>query len=227
MFDKQNWHELLKQAKTGDAVAQWQVGNLYSNGYIDSTQEVIVKQNSRLAVEWYEKAAEQENVDGMSSLAYHLDTGSGCNSDTEKAIRLYKMAIGKGSSVAASNLGTVYRDKGNYKKAFEYYDLSMRLEKSDYSFTVGLCYYCGVGVAQDKATAVRHFQKVCTDKLVLHTQYEQDLAHYYLGLSYLTGEGLKKSLKLASRHFEIANADNDNECALALLHLIGRNRIEK
>ena len=220
-MDKQGWQALLKNATKGNADSQFEVGNVYSEGYVNSKQEAVVKRNSRLACAWYEKAAKQGNVNGISSLAYHLDSGIGCEKDIERAICLYKVAIEKGSGIAAFNLGTVYRDKGNYKKAFEYYTLSMQMGGSDYSVTVGLCYYYGIGVQQDKSVAVRHFRKVAADKLNNHTQYEQDLAHYYLGLSYLTGEGLKKSMKSAKKHFEIANTDNDNANALELTHLIG------
>jgi TPR repeat protein len=92
---------------------------------------------------------------------------------------------------------------------------------------VGLCLYYGIGVATDKTLAIRHFKKVCADKLNTHTQYDKDLASFHLGLSYLTGDGLKKSLKLAKEHFELANIDNDNQTALELTHLIGRNANSK
>jgi len=221
MLDKKKWQELLKKAKKGDAEAQIDVGLIYSDGYINPKQDVIVKKNNKLAYEWYKKAVEQGSVIGIDFLAYHLDCGIGCERDTKKAIELYKIAINKGSSGAANNLGTIYRDKGNYKKAFEYYDLSMRIAGSDYSLTVGLCYLYGLGVQQDKSVAVRHFRKVSADKLNNQCQFDRDIANYYLGIFYLTGEGLKKSLKLAKKYFELANIDNDNEGALTLSQLIG------
>lgn len=99
----------------------------------------------------------------------------------------------------------------------------MQMSRSDYSFTVGHCYYYGIGVQQDRSIAVRHFRKVSADKLNLHCDYDRDLANYYLGLSYLTGDGFNRSLKLARKFLEMANADNDNENAKSLLDIIGRN----
>ena len=220
MLNKKKWQKLLKKAKKGDAEAQIEVGQIYSDGYIGLNQEVIVKKNDKLAYKWHEKAAEQDNVFGIELLAYHLDCGIGCEKNTKRAIELYKIAIDNGSSSAANNLGTIYRDKGNYKKAFAYYDLSMRIEKSDYSLHVGLCYFYGIGVSQDKAIAIRHFRKVSADKMGYLSQFDLDIANYYLGISYLTGECVKKSLKLAKKYFKLANTANDNYCALALTHLI-------
>jgi TPR repeat protein len=223
MTDKSTWQDILKKAKSGDSDAQVDVATCYFEGLKDSNQKLLVRQNYKLAYEWYKKAADKGNVNGIIGLANYFDTVIGGIRETEKAIRLYKKAIDVGSSIAAFNLGIVYRDKGNYKKAFDYYSLSMTMERSDYHYKVGLCYFYGIGVLVDKSLAIKHFKKVVVDKLNTHSQAEKDLAHYYLGLSYLTGEGLKKSLKLAKKHFEFANIDNDNNTVLELTLLIGRN----
>jgi len=223
MTEKTEWQEILKKAKSGDSDAQVDVATYYCEGFKDLNQKFIVKQNYKLAYEWYKKSADNGNVNGIIGLADYFDTEIKGVRETEKAIRLYKKAIDLGSSRAAFNLATVYRDKGNYKKAFDYYSLSMTMERSDYHYKVGLCYYYGIGVLGDKSLAIRHFKKVAVDKLNTHSQNEKDLANYFIGLCYLTGEGLKKSLILAKKHFEFANYDNDNNTALELTLLIGSN----
>jgi TPR repeat protein len=223
MTEKTQWQDILKKAKSGDSDAQVYVANFYFEGLTDSNQKLVVKQNYNLAYEWYKKSADLGNINGIIGLAGYFDTKIDGVRETEKAIGLYKKAIELGSSIAAFNLATVYRDKGKYKKAFDYYNLSMKMENSDYHYKVGLCYYYGIGVVADKLLAIRHFKKVVVDKLKTHSQDEKGLANYYLGLSYLTGDGLKKSLKLAKKHFEFANIDNDNNIALELTLLIGRN----
>ena len=130
----------------------------------------------------------------LTNLAPFLSEGKGCEKDITKAIETYLLAIDQCSSKAALNLGIIYRDKGNFKKAFEYYCLADKMDKADYSFTVGLCYYYGIGITVDKNTACKYFLKVSVDKLQRYTQYEIDEANYIIGLSYLTGEGIKKSL---------------------------------
>jgi len=223
MTDKTQWQDILKRAKSGDSDAQFDVANCYFQGLTDMNKKLVVKQNYKLAYEWFKKSADLGNINGIIGLADYFDTEIDGVRETEKAIRLYKKAIELGSSIAAFNLATVFRDKGNYKKAFDYYSLSMTMENSDYHYKIGLCYYYGIGVLADKSIAIRHFKKVAIDKLNTHSQDEKELANYYLGLSYLTGDGLKKSFKLAKKHFEYANIDNDNINALELTLLIGRN----
>lgn len=222
-MDKTQWQKILKKAESGDSDAQVDIANFYFEGITDSNQKIVVKQNYNLAFEWYKKSADLGNNNGILGLADYFNTEIDGVIEVEKAIKFYKRAIELGSSIAAFNLATVYRDKRNYKKAFYYYSLSMKMENSDYQYKVGLCYYYGIGVIANKSLAIRHFKKVVIDKLNTHTPYEMDLANFYLGLSYLSGDGLKKSLKLAKKHFEIANIDNDNDIALELTLLIGRN----
>jgi len=223
MTDKKQWLEIHNKAKSGDTDAQVYIADIYFEGLKDSNQKTVVSQNYKLAYEWYKKAADHGNIKGIIGLADYFDTEINGVREIQKAIKLYEKAVKLGSSIAAFNLATVYRDKGNYKKAFFYYSMSMKMENSDYHYKVGLCYFYGIGVNADKIIAIRHFKKVIIDKLKTHNQYEKDLANYYLGLAYLTGDGLNKSLKLAKKHFEIANTDNDNYTALELTLLIGRN----
>src|SRR5690606_5230761 len=157
--------------------------------------EIIVKQNFSSAFTWYEKAAENGIINSITNLADFLSEGKGCKRNKDKAVEKYLLAIEKGSSRAAFNLGTIYRDDGNFKKAFEYYSLANKLDKGDYSLIIGLCYYYGVGVSVDKKLACKHFHMVSDDKQQRHAQYEIDEANYILGLSYLTGDGVKKSIE--------------------------------
>ena len=221
MLDKTSWKDLLSKARKGDAIAQNEVGDYFSFGFKTITKKLIVKQNFSSAFLWYQKAAVNGIVDALTNLADFLSEGKGCEKDLVKAIENYILAIDKGSSRAALNLGTIYRDKGNFKKAFEYYSLADKMDKADYSFTVGLCYYYGVGVSIDTAIACKHLLKVSVDNLQRHTQYEIDEANYILGRSYLTGEGVKKSLEKSRSFLTLANTDNDHRSAKEILFIVG------
>jgi uncharacterized protein len=223
MLNKFFWKVILEKARNGDPNAQNEVADYFSFGCTTSTNEIIVRQNFLKAFSWYEKAAINGVVDALTNLADFLSEGKGCEKDINKAIENYLLAIDKGSSRAAFNLGTIYRDKGNLKKSFEYYSLSDKMDKANYSLTIGLCYYYGIGVSIDKVIACKHFHKVSIDKLQRHTQYEIDEANYLLGLSYWTGEGLKKSFNKSRAFFKLANADNDHRSAEKILFIIGQN----
>ena len=224
MLDKKEWIELLTKAKKGDGDAQSKVGDSYSDGLKNSIGETIVKKSDKRAFNWYSKSALQENKDGLTCLAYCLSEGLGCQKNVQEAIKIYQKAIKKGSSNSAFNLGTIYRDNGKFEKAFEYYSLAMTIDNSDYSLKVGLCYYYGIGISMDKQKAIEHFKKVSKDRLTLHNDYEIDEANFYIGLSYLTGEGLTKSIPKAKKYLEMANKDKDHGTALELIFLIGRAR---
>ena len=223
MFDKTSWKNILAKAKNGDVVSQNEVGDYYSFGLKTKTNEVIVRQNLSSAFSWYKKAAMNGVADALTNLADFLSEGKGCEKDIPKAIENYLLAIDKGSSRAALNLGIIYRDKGDFKKAFEYYALADKMDNAYYSFTVGLCYYYGIGVSVDKKNACKHFLKVSVDKLQRHTQFEIDEANYFIGLSYLTGEGIRKSLEKARAFLKLANKDSDHRSAEQLLFIIGNS----
>ncbi len=224
MFDKSSWKNLLAKARKGDAIAQNEVGDHFSFGFKTSANKIIVRQSLTSAFAWYERAAKQDVVEALTNLADFLSEGKGCEKDINKAVDYYLLAIQKGSSRAALNLGTVYRDKGNFTKAFEYYLLADKLNNVDYSFTIGLCYYYGLGVSIDKEIACKHFLKVSGNKAQAHTQYEVDEANYILGVSYLTGEGVNKSLQKARAFLTLANQDNDHRSAKELLFIIGQTK---
>ena len=224
MLDKISWKILLSKARKGDANAQHDVGDIYSFGHKSAKNEIIVKQNFSSAFSWYEKAAGNGVINAITNLADFLSEGKGCEKNITKAVENYLLAIEKGSSRAAFNLGTIYRDNGNYKKAFEYYSLANKIDKGDYSLTIGLCYYYGVGVPVDKKIARKHLYMVSEDKLQRHAQYEIDEANYILGLSYLTGEGVKKSIGKSRAYLELANTDNDHRSAENVLFIIRQNK---
>jgi len=224
MLDKTSWKDLLAKARKGDANAQDEVGEHYALGLKTNTNKIIVRQNFTSAFFWYEKAAKNGVVSALTNISDFLSEGKGCKKDIIKAIKYYLLAIDKGSSRAALNLGTIYRDVGNYKKAFKYYSFANKMDKADYSFTLGLCYYYGVGVLIDKVIACKHFLKVSVDKLQMHTQYEIDEANYILGHSYLTGEGVKKSIEKSRAFLKLANTDYDHRSAEQILFIIGQTQ---
>jgi TPR repeat protein len=220
--DKKSFDKLLTKAKSGDANAQFNVADIYSDGLKSKSNKIIVKQNHTLAYNWTEKAAANGDISALNNLGNFLCDGLGCKKDINKAIEIYKQAISKGDSSSANNLATIYRDKGDYKTAFQYHLLAEKIAKINYSFVVGLCYYTGLGVSIDKAKACKIFLKVSADKQNYQSQYERDEANYYLGLSYLTGDGVKKSLATARKYLKLADKDNDHRSSEELLIILGR-----
>jgi len=53
-------------------------------------------------------------------------------------------------------------------------------------------------------------------------RYEVDEANYIIGLLYLEGEVIERSLETARRYFELANIDEDHQSAKEILYILGR-----
>jgi uncharacterized protein len=221
-MEKFEWDTLLEKAINGDSDAQVEVGDYFLEGLLNVQNEIIVQKDESEAFKWYSKAAQKQSENGISNLAYCFSEGLGCKKNIAKSIKLYEKAILIGSSTAASNLGTIYRDKGEYEIAFEFYVKATKLDGSLFSFKVGLCYFYGIGVKIDKKQAIKHFKKVSEDKKSLFFPLEINESNFYIGLAYLTGEGLRKSILKAKRYFELANKDKDHNTALEMSFLIGK-----
>lgn len=223
-----NFKILLNKAKSGQVDAQFQVASFYNDGLIVKNK-VIVRQNFNLAYKWFDKAAANGDISALNNLGVFLSEGLGCTKNVNKAIATLQKAISKGYGASAINLGTIYRDKADYKTAFDCYLLAQKLDKVNYSFVVGLCYFLGLGVSVDKRKACKIFSQVSADKQNCQYQYDRDEANYLLGLSYLTGDGVKKSLTKARKYLELADEDNDHKSSRDLLKILGRthSRIKK
>lgn len=71
--------ELVQQAKSGDAVAQNNLGDAYYYGY-------DVEKDFDKAIEWFKKAAAKGNADALFSVGYMYDYGEGVEEDNPTAL---------------------------------------------------------------------------------------------------------------------------------------------
>ena len=98
----QDLEQLLKDAEQGDAGAQNNLGNRYSNGE-------GVPQDYQEAVRWYRLAAEQghakaqDNLANLCLLAYlgHLAGGEGSKCDPSEAYAWWVLSAAQGNEAAA------------------------------------------------------------------------------------------------------------------------------
>lgn len=221
-MDKSKWKALQTKARRGDPESQWEVASYYEDGVKDADRNVVVRQNLKNAFVWYQKAAEQGHAAAQVALGVFLSTGTGVALDNEAAIYWTEKAFQSGGAVAAHNMATIYRDMGNYRKAFSWYTKAVNAGHVDSTLEIGQCYFYGIGVKQDYAAAVECFQKVATDLAGQVCDADVDDAHHFLGLAYLEGKGVKRNIKKARAHFETADKDRDHEASWIYLNLIGR-----
>ena len=102
LYDRANYENALavwmKAAEEGDATAQVYVGEIYEKGWVGEADFAT-------ASTWYAKAAEQGDRRAQRRLAYFYDNGLGVGEDRDKALGLWRTALGlKEDLVLASEL---------------------------------------------------------------------------------------------------------------------------
>ena len=125
------FNEYEPLAEQGDALAQYILGVMYSNG------KGVLKDDKE-AVKWYLKAAEQGNAKAQFNLGLMYDNSEGVLKDYKEAVKWYLKAAEQGQADAQLNLGLMYAkgqgvlkdlSKAKYwiKKAYENPDASADL----------------------------------------------------------------------------------------------------
>lgn len=93
--------EFKKLAEQGDALAQFNLALMYSNGQ-------GVPQDYKEAVKWYRKAAVQGDTISQFNLAAKYRKGQGVPQDYKEAIKWYQKAAEQGYADAQYNLALMY-----------------------------------------------------------------------------------------------------------------------
>ena len=218
-----DWNSLLKLAQDGVAKAQIEVAFYYREGLkIDDFE--LVEIDKQAAFQWIKLAYESGDFEAMEEYADYLtDRENGvCEIDIELGMKLYEKCIENGSSRASYNLGLEYRNKEQFKKAFEFYEKAHQSEEFYQVLTIGLCYYYGVGVNKDKFRALNIFKSIDFPNV---SAYEKDEANYLIGKIYLDGEAVTQDLQKARHYLELADTDGDQRSAQELLIIIGRTKL--
>lgn len=216
-----DWKELLKAIDSDDENLLYDIACYLDLG-IEVDGKVIVKENKSEAFKLYEKLSNNGHLYSMIRLADFYSEGEVCLKNIDLAKELYTKGVEGGNGIAAHNLATLYRDLGNYSQAFELYQTAERLYNSNL-IQVAYCFYYGIGVNQDREQALTIFDKIARDESESRScEFDIENANYYLGLYYLEGVFVEKSIDKAREYFERANVDNDHRNANEILLMIGR-----
>jgi TPR repeat protein len=138
--------EMLARAQAGDLAAQFELAAHYA-------EDSSTKGNLALAVQWYERAADQGHAVAEYRLASLYEKGRGVAKDIERAKELYQRAAEKGNIRAMHNLGVLAAEgsdgKPNYTSAALWFSKAAGygIKDSQYNFAVLLAR--GLGVPRD------------------------------------------------------------------------------
>ncbi len=205
--------KLQKEASEGNAKAEYDLGILYAKGegvlkdadmavnlWQKSAAQGYTKAQNKMgnifegrkedakALEWYEKAAAQDDVDAQFSLAMTNARNNGMYA-ADTLAWMQKAAV-QGHAEAQFWLAVAYEN--HYKDvamALEWYQKSAAQGDTNALYNLGWMYREGKGVPKDAAKAFDWWQKAAM-------QGNAD-AQLELGMMYLSGEGVSRNLVLA------------------------------
>ncbi|NKB58268.1 MAG: sel1 repeat family protein [Alphaproteobacteria bacterium] len=95
--------ELIPDAQTGDAKAQYYMGLLYARGH-------GVGKDPAAAAAWFRKSADQGNPEAQFDLGHLYRSGSGVPQDDATAVIWWRKAADRGQTFAQSSLAEMYLD---------------------------------------------------------------------------------------------------------------------
>jgi len=124
----EDWNTLLNLAEEGNNSAQLEVAMYFENG------NDFVTINNAEAFKWTKLAYENGKEDAIVRYADYLSAGNNCDKNIEHAVQLYARGIELGFGEASFNLGVEYRNKQNFKTAFEYYQRANEMSAGAYQF---------------------------------------------------------------------------------------------
>ncbi|MGC4114483.1 MAG: tetratricopeptide repeat protein [Myxococcales bacterium] len=170
------WRWLQIAARLGDPDAQLEVGAHYLDGLLDSAGKVIAHRNSRAAVQWFRRAAEQGIAGAQLNLGYCIDTGTGTRRDPQAARRWYMRAYRQGDAAAASNIATMYRDANDDARSFAWYERAAAMGDGDALLEVGKHLLDGRGVRTDERRAMKCFRRAARSRAITEAGREEATA---------------------------------------------------
>lgn len=186
---------LIKSADAGYAQSQYELGVCYDFGD-------FIELNPVKAAYYYRKAAEQGVTGAMVNLACLLEGDRGIETDYREMLFWYKRAAENGHSLGQSNYGRcLYYGIGTEKKWPEAVRwLTAAIESSETNdgalYLLGICYYFGDGVNQDRKKAVELYRRAA--------ELDHAGAACELGLCYIDGDGIDRDVDEGIRWLERA-----------------------
>ncbi|KAF9908661.1 hypothetical protein EC991_009589 [Linnemannia zychae] len=146
--------ETTAKASKGNVEAQVALGDMYREGS-------GVNKDLQAALDWFTKAADQEDPVAQFKIGTLYDNGEGVSRDHSKAEEWYLRAAKQGYSPAQRSLGSLYelgqgrlaeKDR-DYKVAMEWYLQASNQGDAQAQYEIGRMFDHGVGVTQDNLKA--------------------------------------------------------------------------
>lgn len=165
-------------AENNHPVANWAIGYLYYKGHIGNKS----KRDLYLSLKYFNKAKKLNCSNAFNSLGLILLNGNipHISTNKDKAIEMFEKAISLGNVYAYNNLGKIYENEKNYKKAFEYYIVSANLGESWAQNKVADFYRRGIAKEKNLKKAFEYYSLSAeSPKFTLCQWSKYNLAKYF------------------------------------------------
>ena len=208
--NKQKGKELIEEsALSGDPIGQFYFGVLYEEAEPQKTYKGIEKniddsgfyQDFVKAREWYEKAAQQGNIQATYNLGVLYANGRGVEKDEFKARKYYEIAAKGGDRHAKHNLAIMYYNgyAGLTKDLAKGVKLDIEAAKQGSplaQYNLGLFFYEGTYFKQDYTKARKSFEFAAAQN--------EAGSQYMLAIIYEQGLGVDKDPERAKHYYYLA-----------------------
>jgi|GEM_PF-1262676 len=159
MTPDEQYAALKRLAESGNAEAQYEMGNWHSKG---SPKPDLI--DLPRAVEWWEKAAAQNHAKAQFMLGHVYDKGEGVPQNASEAKAWYEKAAQQGEPMAQHSLGLLLHPTSkssvqNHAESFKWFQKAAASGHTDSQFMLGIEYEFGVIVPKDAAKAKEWYGK--------------------------------------------------------------------
>ena len=207
---------LLEEARSGNALAMFDLGKLFGNGLGQDPDE-------RQAQMWYAKALaafqaverDQPNRYVEYRIGKMFAAGLGTEQDYEVAAQWLTRSAEQDYTYAQYSLAKLYSEgwgvEQNYKTALQLYEQAAVKDFPYAAWELGKLYRDGVGCRPDERKAARYFAAAFRGFKFLEKQSHDDKLQYRLGWMLLHGVGAERDETAARKWFEkSARSGNEN-----------------
>jgi len=119
-----------------------------------------------VAFRLYSELASRGTSTGMLNLGYFYDCGIGVRKNRAMALKWYRRAYRRGSSAAASNIATIYRDDGRHRLEAQWYARAVRLKDGDAAVELAKLVLAGKGVRESRSHASRLLKRASVSQFI-------------------------------------------------------------
>ena len=214
LFDRQDYLRALEGLRplgqAGDPVAQYYLGLIFEKG-------LGVPANPSIAIQWYERGAEQGHADSQNNLGVIYLNGPASLRQSEKAKSWLQQAAEQGHLIAQMNLAYAYLNAVGFAKndalALKWYGEAARRDHAAAINMLGVMHERGQGVPASMSDALKWYEAA--------TKRGLPAAMYNLGLAHAMARSVPQDYAKAYFWFKLAQQAGLEEAGDAAMFVGG------